>query len=129
MHSGKPESFQTSQLLLAKGQSHFGQLPRGTVIRVAAGSVALVQRINLERCMLVQQTTLQRGAVHGVAVSAWVEIATQVDADVLVMVPRAVPLVEELRAGLDAVLAHLGVRRKDGRSGSPWRPVWFAGRQ
>ncbi len=45
----KPESFQTSPLLLAKGQSHFEQLPRGTVIRIAAGSVALVQRTSLER--------------------------------------------------------------------------------
>lgn len=99
----KPESFQTSQLVLARGQSHFEQLPRGTVIRVAAGSVVLVQRISLERCTLTQQTSMLRGAVHGVAVSTWVEIVAQVDADVVVMVPQAASLVQALRAGLDAV--------------------------
>jgi DNA-binding transcriptional regulator YdaS (Cro superfamily) len=113
----KPESFQTRQLLLAKEQSHFEQWPRGTVIRVAAGSVALVQRTNLERCMLAQQTTMQRGAVHCVEVSTWVEIVAQADADVVVMVPRAVSLVQELRAGLDAVWGRLGVRRKERRVG------------
>lgn len=99
----KSGSFQTSQLVLAKGQSHFEQLPRGTVIRVAAGSVVLVQRISLERCMLTQQTTMLRGAVHGVAVSTWVQIFAQADADVWVMVPQAVSVVQALRAGLDAV--------------------------
>ncbi|MES2582198.1 MAG: hypothetical protein V4627_05735 [Pseudomonadota bacterium] len=115
----KPESFLTSQLLLAKGQSHFEQLPRGTVIHVAAGSVALVQRTNLERCMLMQQTTMQRGAVHCVDVWTWVEIVAQADADLLVMVPRAVSLVQELRAGLDAVLERLGVWRKKRRVTAP----------
>ena len=99
----KPESFQTRQLLLAKEQSHFEQFPRGTVIRVAAGSVALVQRTNLERCMLAQQTTMLRGAVYCMEVSTWVEIVAQVDADVVVMVPQAASLVQALRAGLDAV--------------------------
>ncbi len=99
----RPESFQTSQLLLARGQSHFEQLPRGTVIRVAVGSVALVQRTALDHCMLAQQTTMRRGAVHCVEVSTWVEIVAQADADVVVMVPRAVSLVQELRQGLGAV--------------------------
>lgn len=113
----KPESFQTSQLLLAKGQSHFEEFPRGTVIRVAAGSVNLVQRTSLERCMLAQQTTMLRGAVHCVEVRAWVEIVAQADADVLVMVPRAVSLVQELRTGLRAVLERWGARRKGRRVG------------
>ncbi len=113
----KPESFQTSQLLLAKGQSHFEQWPRGTVIRVAAGSVALVQRTSLERCMLEQQTAMPRGAVYCVEVPNWVEIVAQADADVLVMVPQAVSLVQELRAGLGAVLERLGVRRKERSAG------------
>lgn len=109
----KPESFQTSQLLLVKGQSHFAEFPRGTVIRVAAGSVTLVQRTTLERCLLAQQTTMQRGAVYCVEVPTWVEIVAQADADLLVMVPKAVSLVQELRAGLDAVLVRLGVRRRE----------------
>ena len=112
----RPESFQTSQLLLAKGQSHFEQLPRGTVIRVAAGSVALGQRTALDHCILAQQTTMPRGAVHCVEVAAWVEIVALADADVVVMVPRGLSLVRELREGLDAVLERLGVRRK-GRVG------------
>lgn len=111
----KPESFKTSQLLLSKGQSHFEQLPRGTVIRVAAGSIALVQRTSLERCMLAQQMTLPRGAVHCVEVQTWLEIVAQADADVMVMVPRAVSLVQELRVGWCAVLERLGVRSKERR--------------
>jgi hypothetical protein len=113
----RPESFQTSQLLLAKGQSHFAQLPRGTLIRVAAGSVALVQRTSLERCMLAQQTTMPRGAVYCVEVPTWVEIVAQADAEVVVMVPKVVSLVQELREGLDAMLERLGVRRKERRVG------------
>ncbi len=113
----KPESFQTSQLLLAKGQSHFEQLPRGTVIRVAAGSIQLVQRTNLERCMLAQHMAMPRGAVYCVEVPAWVEVVAQADADVLVMVPSAVSLVQELRAVLGAVLERLGVRRRERRVG------------
>lgn len=113
----KPESLQTSQLLLAKGQSHIAQLPRGTVIRVAAGSVALVQRTALDHCMLAQQTTMRRGAVYCVEVPTWMEIVAQSDADVLVMVPHAVSMVQELRAVLDAVLERLGVPRKERRVG------------
>jgi len=99
----RPESIQTSTLLLAKGQSHFEKLPRGTVIRVAAGSVALVQRTALDHCMLAQQTTMPRGAVYCVEVSTWVEIVAQADADVVVVVPKAVSLVQELREGLALV--------------------------
>jgi hypothetical protein len=113
----KPEPFQTSQLLLAKGQSHFEQLPRGTLIRVAAGSVALVQRTALDHCMLAQQTTMRRGAVYCVEVPTWVEIDAQADAEVVVMVPRTVSLAQELREGLDAMLERLGVRRKERRVG------------
>ncbi|MES2948700.1 MAG: hypothetical protein V4858_09170 [Pseudomonadota bacterium] len=113
----KPESFHTSQLLLVKGLSHFEEFPRGTVIRVAAGAVTLVQRTSLERCMLAQEITLPRGAVYCVEVPTWLEIVAQADADVLVMVPRAVSLVQELRAGVDAVLKRLGMRRKERRVG------------
>lgn len=84
----RPESFQTCQLSLVRGQSHFEQLPRGTVIRVAAGSVALVLRTALDHCMLAQEMTMPRGAVYCVEVSTWVEIVAQLDADVVVMVPR-----------------------------------------
>jgi hypothetical protein len=110
----RPESIRTSQLLLAKGQSHFEQLPRGTVIRVAAGSVALVQRTALDHCMLAQQMTLRRGAVHCVEVSTWVEIVAQSDADVVVMVPRGVSLGRELRVWLGAVWGRLVEKRRNG---------------
>jgi|GEM_PF-5419323 len=99
----RPESFQTCQLSLVRGQSHFEQLPRGTVIRVAAGSVALVQRTALDHCMLAQQTTMPRGAVYCVEVSTWVEIVAQSDADLVVIVPRAASMVQELREGLAVV--------------------------
>ncbi len=46
---------------------------------------------------------MPRCAVYCGEVSTWVEIVAQADADVLVMVPRAVSLVQALRAGLDAV--------------------------
>lgn len=103
MHS-KSESFQTSQLLLAKGQSYFGQLPPGSVIRVAAGSVALVQRTALDHCMLMQQKTMGRGAVYCIEVSSFVEITAHADAQVVLTVPRVVSLVQELRARLRVVL-------------------------
>lgn len=110
----RAESIQTSTLLLAKGRSHFEQLPRGAVIRVAAGSVALVQRTALDPCMLAKQTTMLRGAVYCVEVPAWAEICAQSDAEVVVMVPRVVSLKRRLRAGLDAVLERLGVRPRSG---------------
>jgi hypothetical protein len=114
----RPESIRTSQLLLAKGQSHFEQLPRGTVIRVAAGSVALVQRTALDHCMLAQQTTMHRGAVHCLEVAAWVEIVAQSDSALVVMVPKGVSLVQEMRAGLEVVLARLVETR---RNRLPWQ--------
>lgn len=110
----RAESIQTSTLLLAKGQSHSEQLPRGAVIRVAAGSVALVQRTDLDPCMLTQQTTMLRGAVHCVEVPAWAEIWAQSDAEVVVMVPQGMSLMRKLWAGLDAVLERLGVRPRSG---------------
>lgn len=108
----RPESIQTSTLLLAKGQSHFEQLPRGTVIRVATGSVALVQRTALDHCMLAQQTTMPRGAVHCVEVPTWVEIVAQADADVVVMVPRAVSLGRALRSWLGPVCGRVRWKQK-----------------
>lgn len=109
----RPESIQTSTLLLAKGQSHFEQLPRGTVIRVAAGSVALVQRTALDHCMLAQQTTMLRGAVHCVEVSTWVEIVAQADADLVVMVPGGVPLIHELHVWVGLVWGRMVEKRRN----------------
>lgn len=109
----RPESIQTSTLLLAKGQSHFEQLPRGTVIRVAAGSVALVQRTALDHCMLAQQTTMPRGAVYCVEVAAWMEIAAQSDAALVVMVPRGVSLVRVLRVWVGVVWGRKVEKRRN----------------
>lgn len=114
MHS-RPESFQTSQLLLAKGQSHFEQLPRGTVIHVAAGSMTLVQHSRLDHCLLTQKTGLQRGAVHCVEVPTWVEIVAQSDANLRFSVPQVVTLWAVLRAGLNALLERLAAWPKEVR--------------
>jgi hypothetical protein len=116
MHS-KPPSLQTTQLLLAKGQSHFEQLPRGTVIRVAAGAVCLVQRTTLDHCTLVQQVHLPRGAVHCVEVPTWLEIFAQADADLLVWVPQTTSLIDRFSAWVGKLWGRLGVRRVEPRVG------------
>lgn len=114
----QPESNQARQLLMAKGQSHFAQLRRGTVIRAAAGSVALVQRMALDHCTLVQQTTLRRGAVHCVAVSAWVEIRACADAELFVLAPCTPSVTRALRSWLCVCLERLAGRRKHKRLGA-----------
>lgn len=96
MPSRSGPSFQTRQLTLARGQSLFEKIPRGAVIRVTAGTVALVQRIPLDHATLVQHTAMTRGAVHGVQVSAWLEILAQSDAELVLQVPQPVPLVGTL---------------------------------
>jgi hypothetical protein len=89
MHSGSP-SVPTGQRRLAQGQSAFEKLSRGTVIRVAAGSVVLVQRITLDHGGLAYRSTLQRGAVHCVPVTDWLEIVAQSDAELVLLVPPPV---------------------------------------
>ena len=92
MPSHSAPSFQTHQRTLARGQSLFEKMPRGTVIHVAVGTVVLVQRIPLEHATLVQHTTMARGAVHGLQVSDWLEIVAQSDAELVLQVPQPVPL-------------------------------------
>lgn len=113
----RPKSFHTSVLRLVKGQSHFLQLPRGTVIRVAAGSVALIQSAVLDACALMQRVTVPRGDVYCVEVPTWVQIVAQADADVVVTVTQQVPLVQALREAMGAVLERFGVRRHARRFG------------
>jgi hypothetical protein len=91
MHSGSP-SVPIGQRRLAHGQSVFERLPRGTVIRVAAGSVVLVQRTTLDHGVLAYRSILRRGAVHCVPVTDWLEIVAQSDAELTVLVPPPVSL-------------------------------------
>jgi hypothetical protein len=103
--SGFP--FPTRQLRLAQGQSLFEKMPRGTVIRVAAGRAALVQRIYLDQATLVQHTVMARGAVHCVQVSDWLEVIAQSDAELVLLVPQPVspqPLARALVAWFARVL-------------------------
>jgi hypothetical protein len=101
------DPFRVCEFRLAKGQSHFEQLPRGTVIRVAAGSVVLVQRTTLGHGTLSQQTTMPRGTVHCVDETTWVELIAQSDAALWVMVatPQPTPWVQALHAVQGFVLA------------------------
>ncbi len=103
-------SFPIGQRALAQGQSLFEKMPRGTVIRVASGSVLLVQRIALDYGLLASRVTLRRGAVHCVQVSDWLEILAQSDAELVMWVPP--PLF--LRSSLMSVWRALGGRLKHG---------------
>ena len=88
--SGFP--FPTRQFRLAQGQSLFEKMPRGTVIRIAAGRVALVQRIYLDQATLVQHTVVARGAVHCVPVSDWLEVIAHSEAELVLRLPQPASL-------------------------------------
>lgn len=113
-------SFQTRQLSLAKGQSLFDKMPRGTVIRVAVGTVVLVQRIALDQSTLVQRTVLARGAVHCVQVSDWLDLVAQSDAELVLLVPHPVSW-PPLWGALAACLAK-ALPRRAGRPTSAGQP-------
>nr|WP_295770017.1 hypothetical protein [Rhodoferax sp.] len=116
---GAPSPFR-----LGKGQSVVLQLTRGTVLRVSSGAVTLVQRIALDHAQLLVQTPVSRGGVHRVEVSGWVEmVAAQGDAELLVLVPQAISLVQGLRGWLDWAGGlrkpdHVGARLKEVFGGS-----------
>ncbi len=106
-------SFQIYQRTLARGQSLFEKMPRGTVIHIAVGTAVLVQRIPLEHATLVQHTAMARGAVRGVQVSGWLEIVAQSDAELVLQVPQSVslrPLARALMAWLARALPRWAVR-------------------
>lgn len=84
------------QHLLAQGQSLFEHMPRGAVIRVASGSVVLVQRTLLDDGLLVHRMPLSRGAVHCVQVSGWLEIRAQSEVALELRVPQPVSLLRML---------------------------------
>lgn len=86
------------QRLLAQGQSLIEYMPRGTVIRVASGSVVVAQRTTLEYALLTHRLTLPRGAVHGVQVSGWLVITAQSDAELVLRVPAGRFLLPAWRA-------------------------------
>jgi hypothetical protein len=100
-----PASCPMDQRLLAQGQSLLEYMPRGTVIRVASGSVVLAQRTTLDYALLTHRLTLPRGAVHGVQVSGWLIITAQSDAELVLRVPAGPSLLPVWRA-LGRCLAH-----------------------
>jgi hypothetical protein len=107
-----------SQMRLGKGQSYVAQLPRGTVVRVASGAVAVVQRIALDHFTMVQQTLVRRGGLYRVDVSGWVEfVAAQCDAELFVLVPQTTSLAQGLRNCLGGWLERVGAPRKPDRLG------------
>lgn len=91
-------SFPIGQRLLLNGQSLFEKMPRGTTIRVASGSVVLVQRTALDYGLLASRVTLRRGAVHCIQVSDWLEIMAQSDAELVMRVPPPLSLLPVWRA-------------------------------
>lgn len=93
-----PASCPMDQRLLAQGQSLLEYMPRGTVIRVASGSVVLAQRTTLDYALLTHRLTLPRGAVHGVQVSGWLIITAQTDAELVLRVPAGPSLLPAWRA-------------------------------
>ncbi len=93
-----PASCPMDQRLLAQGQSLLEYMPRGTVIRVASGSVVLAQRTTLDYALLTHRLTLPRGAVHGVQVSGWLIITAQSDAELVLRVPAGPSLLPAWRA-------------------------------
>ena len=93
-----------SETGLLQGQAYFGQLPGGTVLHVARGSVNLVQHLSLEQAHLSLRTTIARGGVHWLQATAWVEVQALEDAQLRIHAPAAVTVTELLRNGLAAGL-------------------------
>ncbi len=75
-------------MVLSRGQGYFGHMPRGSVLRVAVGSVALVQYVPLEQAPLVLRRTLSHGAVHVLDSAAWVELQAHDDAQLVLWIPE-----------------------------------------
>ncbi len=93
-----------SEMDLLQGQAYFGQLPGGTVLQVAAGSVRLVQHVAMDQAHLSLRTTIARGGVHWLQATAWVEVQALENAQLLIHAPAAVTVTELLRNGLVAGL-------------------------
>lgn len=76
-----------TQIKLLRGQSHYAQLRRGTVIGVTLGTVSISSRVNLEHTTLALQTPVHQGGAYCVHVSGWFEIAAQGDVALWLVLP------------------------------------------
>lgn len=74
-----------AQMKLLRGQSHWAQLQRGTVINVAMGRMVVTSHVWLDNAMLSVQAPLQPGEVYVVPASGWFELAALSD---VVIQPR-----------------------------------------
>lgn len=78
-----------TQISLLRGQSHYAQLRRGTVIGVALGNVSMSSHVRLEYSMLKVQTPVYRGGAYCVPSSGWFEIAAQSDVELWLALPES----------------------------------------
>ena len=79
------------QMKLLRGQSHWAQLQRGTVIHIAMGRMVVKSHVWLDNAMLSVQAPLEPGDVYLVSASGWFELAAL--SDVVIQQRRPVPVV------------------------------------
>jgi hypothetical protein len=87
---------------LLQGQTVMLHLQRGTVLRVASGSIALVQHVSLEQSLLPLQSTIARGGVHCVYAAGWATVQALEDVEFLAFSAEPVSALQMLRNGLVA---------------------------
>lgn len=110
-----------TQIKLQRGQSHYAQLRRGTVIGVAHGTVLVSSRVNLEHATLALQTPVHQGGAYCVHVSGWFEIAAQGDVALWLVLPaRLFPM---------ATIASYVARWLGRFSDKPGLPSWHMARR
>ncbi|MEO8119151.1 MAG: hypothetical protein ABI606_07490 [Rhodoferax sp.] len=78
-----------TQISLLRGQSHYAQLRRGTVIGVAHGTVSISSRVDLEHATLAVQTPVHPGGVYCVHASGWFEITARGDVALWLVSPES----------------------------------------
>jgi hypothetical protein len=78
-----------TQIKLLRGQTHYAQLRRGTVIGVAHGTVSISSRVHLEHATLALQTPVHQGGVYCVHASGWFEIAAQGEVALWLVLPES----------------------------------------
>lgn len=78
-----------TQISLLRGQSHYAQLRRGTVVGVAQGMVSISNQVHLEHATLALQTPLHQGGVYCVYASGWFEITAQGDVALWLVSPES----------------------------------------
>ena len=96
---------------LLRGQSHWAQLQRGTVISVAIGGMVVKGQVWLDNAMLSVQAPLQPGEVFLVPTSGWFELAALSDV-VLWQQRKPAPMLGRWCAWLMAGVTALRMRKQ-----------------